>query len=239
MFGIPRPTPLDLDFALFGVPVRVSAWHWLGAGFFGWGIAAAGADGAGGGTLVAHLVIAVLCIFGSILLHEMGHALTARVFGMDWAIVLLLLGGLAYGRRPPSLKWWQDVLIVLAGPAVQLALAGALLLSEVLADTLAGGVQPESALAHTAWVTLLFVNIVWPVLNLLPIFPLDGGQALRAILGRFLRSGAEVWTARVGFFAAVMIGALLYVKLDDLYAAVLFGFLAMQNYQAMQALGRR
>ncbi|QDT17288.1 site-2 protease family protein [Alienimonas californiensis] len=234
MFGLPTPTPLDLRFSLFGVPVWISAWHWLGAAFFGWQFVPEAFAQAGGGTFVSHLIVTILCIFLSILLHEMGHALMARAFGMQWSIVLLTFGGLAYGQRPPRIRWWQDVLVALAGPFIQLLLALALMVGLAAVPVfLDGGI--DSALALTALNTLLFVNVAWPILNLLPIYPLDGGQVLRAVLGRTLRRGAELWTVRVGFFVAVMVGAFLYVRFHALFAAVLFGFLAMQNFQAMQA----
>ncbi|MFH5804750.1 site-2 protease family protein [Alienimonas sp. DA493] len=235
MFGLPTPTPLDLRFSLFGVPVWISAWHWLGALFFGFYMLPPNLAGA---TLAAHLAMAALCIFVSLLLHEMGHALTARVFGMDWAVVLLAFGGFAYGRRPSRIRWWQDVLIALAGPFVQLALALLLVVGITTVPIfLDGGI--DSALALTALNVLMWVNVAWPVLNLLPIHPLDGGQVLRAILGRTMRRGADLWTARVGFFVAVMVGATLYVQFHALYGAVLFGYLAMQNFQVMQAIGNR
>ena len=234
MFGIPRPTPLDFEFSLLGVPVRVSAWFWLIAAFVGWSLVRHTVpDGAGGGTLAAHLLIAGVCVFGSILLHEMAHALFARLYGMRWAVILLGTGGLAYGPRGARVKWWQDVVIALAGPVAQLLFAGALIAGAFAANRLAGPIRVDSALAGTAAEALLFVNLAWPVLNLLPIFPLDGGQVLRAVLGRFLRRGGDLWTARVGLFVAAVCGALALVKLNSPFLGVLFGLLAVRNYQAM------
>ena len=239
MFGIPRPTPLDLQFTLFGVPVTVSVWHWLMAGLIGYQISARALPAAApGATVASHVAIAALCIFFSILLHEMGHALIARLFGMERAVILLLMGGLAYGPRRQGVKWWQDVLVSLAGPFAQLLLAGLLFAGWAAAELLAGGVRMSSPLALTAAITLMYVNILWPLFNLLPIFPLDGGQVMRAVFVRFLRSGGELWTARVSLFVAVMLGALALVFREPFFI-IFFGMFAFQNYQMMQAFGRR
>ena len=238
MFGIPRPTPLDVSFALFGVPVRVSGWFWLGAAFFGWPLASSAVAGGPAGLLVAHLLMAALCILVSILWHEMGHALAARACGMEWAIVLLMFGGLAFGRSRPGVTWWQNVLIALAGPFAQFALLAAVLAGAAAA--VAGGLDPDavSPLALTAFNALWFVNLVWPVLNLAPIYPLDGGQALRAVLGRFLRGDGVLWTARIGLAACVLLGVLA-ISVKEQYGLIVLGFLGVQNWQLMQAAGRR
>ena len=237
MFGIPRPTPLDLHFSLFGVPVWVSAWHWVGTLLFGYQFTVP-AGPLGGADLAAHLAIAAVCIFLSILLHEMGHALFGRLFGMEKSVLLLFLGGLAYGPHPRGVKWWQNVLFFLAGPGAQLLLAAFIFGGWVAAEAFAGGVQMNSALGKTALVTLLGVNIIWPIFNLLPIYPLDGGQIMRTLLGRFLRRDSELWTARVSLLFALMLGALALVGKETILA-VFFGMFAYQNYQLMQALGRR
>ena len=240
MFGIPRPTPLDVTFGLLGVPVRVSGWFWLGAGFFGWNLAGSQTVGDPVGLFAAHLLMVMLCILVSILLHEMGHALAARAFGMEWAIVLLMFGGLAFGRTRPGVKWWQNVLISLAGPFAQFALLAAIVAGSRLAAGAGADLNDASPLARTAYLALFFVNLVWPVLNLLPIYPLDGGQALRAVLGRFTHGSGVLWTARVGLAVCVLAGVAALSMRADPYGLVILGFLGVQNYQLMQsASGRR
>ena len=239
MFGVPRPTPLDVTFGLFGVPVRVSGWFWAGAAFFGWPLASGQAAGEPAGLFVAHLLMTAVCILVSILVHEMGHALAARACGMEWAVVLLMFGGLAFGPSRPGVKWWQHVLIALAGPFAQFALLAAVGTGTFAA--LAGGSAAEdfSPLVLTAWFALVYVNLIWPVLNLLPIFPLDGGQALRAVLSRFLRGDGVLWTARVGLAACVLTGVLA-LSMRATYGLIVLGFLGVQNWQLMQAAsGRR
>ena len=239
MFGVPRPTPLDVTFGLFGVPVRVTGWFWLGAAFFGYQFAQSGAANAPGGLLAAHVIMAALCILVSILIHELGHALTARVFGMEWAIALLMLGGLAFGPSRPGVKWWQHLLIALAGPFAQFLLFGAVLAGGLLAARAGQPLGEVSPLLGTALETLLWINVAWPVLNLAPIYPLDGGQALRAVLSRFTRGNGVLWTARVGLACCVLLGVLA-LQLRATYGLVLLGFLGVQNWQLMQAdSGRR
>ena len=238
MFGVPRPTPLDVSFGLWGIPVRVSGWFWLGAAFFGWPLASSAAAGEPAGLLVAHLLMTALCILVSILLHELGHALAARACGMDWAIVLLMFGGLAYGRSRPGVKWWQHVLIALAGPFAQFALLAAVVAGGIAAAAGGVAVTELSPLLGTAYEALFFVNLVWPVLNLAPIFPLDGGQALRAVLSRFTRGDGVLWTARVGLAFCILVGVLA-LQTRQTYGLIVLGFLGVQNWQLMQAAGGR
>ncbi|NNJ24509.1 site-2 protease family protein [Alienimonas chondri] len=235
MLGLPNPTPLDLRFSLFGVPVWVSAWHWLGAGYFGWQLAEAfGPGNLGGVTLATHLAMGMLCVFLSILLHEMGHAMAAHWFGMNRAILMTMLGGLAYGPLRPGTKWWQLVLIALAGPFVQFLFAAILFGGMLAASVANGGPVGGSPLAVTLFQSLLLVNIVWPLFNLLPIVPLDGGHVLQYTLGRFMGRRGDVWAGRLGLLLAIGFAAL-FLVMRQTYMTVLFGFLAVQNYQMMRS----
>lgn len=121
-----------------------------------------------------------LLLFASVLLHEFGHILTARRFGVSTPDVTLLpIGGVARLERIPEVPR-QELLIALAGPAVNFVIGGALILA-------LGGLpaHPEMDLTNLGkaiWTHLAFANLALALFNLVPAFPMDGGRALRAIL---------------------------------------------------------
>ena len=120
-----------------------------------------------------------LALFGLVLLHEFGHALACRqVGGQAERIVLWPLGGVAYVAPPfrPGAQLWS----IAAGPLVNVALIPTFVVgSTVLA---AAGVAPESQDFWTWLKTIEFINGLILVFNLLPVYPLDGGQILRSLL---------------------------------------------------------
>lgn len=146
-----------------GIPVRLhSSFLILGAALVGWYALSSGLAAA-----VDGLVLAVL-IFGSVVLHELGHALAARAFGIGTRdITLYPFGGIAALRGEPRSPA-QELVVAGAGPAVNFVLA-------VLALPLALG---GSGLA----ITFLVVNLGMALFNLVPAFPMDGGRVLRALL---------------------------------------------------------
>lgn len=117
----------------------------------------------------------VSCVFTCVVLHELGHCLMARRFGIGVRdIVLLPVGGVARAERIPQSPW-QEIAIAIAGPLVNFALASLLL----IAQRLAGGVF---AVGDDFVSTLVAVNLVLGVFNLMPAFPMDGGRILRGLL---------------------------------------------------------
>lgn len=240
----PAHTRLDLRFSLLGVPVRVHPLFWLVAVLFG----LASGD-------LAQLLIWVGVVFVSILVHEMGHALAMRRFGQDPQVVLHMMGGLTYSQPERWGLGWasvplaarERVLISLAGPGAGFALAAAFAVLAVIVGGSIGmaavfGVVPTpTALLPAAGryggflvAVFLWVNVIWGLVNLLPVIPLDGGNIARQIwtsvdpLDGHRRS---LWLSTIAGALAALGGFLL---LGSLYVGMLFALLAFGSYRELQ-----
>lgn len=244
LFQAPAPTRYDLNFTLAGVSVRVHPLFWLLAVFLG----SSSGD-------ILQILIWVLVVFVSILVHEMGHALAFRRYGVGSHIVLHYLGGLAipestpwgtgYASVSPSPK--QQIVISLAGPfagfllAILIILSGRFLLGGLIAGSLFGFIPvPQLNLFSTGGqalnlfiVMMLQVNIFWGLINLLPVFPLDGGQVARNILIQY----DPLDGVRKSIWISAIVGAIVafaaFTLLNSIYMAFLFGLLAFQSYQSL------
>lgn len=161
---------------------------------------------AGGRDAAVEGLVFVLLIFGCVVLHEFGHALTARAFGIQTPdITLLPIGGVARLQRMPD-KPWQELVVALAGPLVNVIIAGALLLylgRDVDLGTMA---HPEDVKVSMV-VKLAVINVWLAVFNLIPAFPMDGGRVLRALLAMVMSySTATQVAASIGQFVAILLG---------------------------------
>ncbi|HET8713348.1 MAG TPA: site-2 protease family protein [Gemmatimonadales bacterium] len=153
-------------------------------------------------------VVFILALFLSVVLHELGHALTARRFGVPTRdITLLPIGGvarLAHIPREPR----QELRVALAGPAVTLAIIVVLYaVQAVLGFPPLGSTQDAVAGRGTLLSQLMWANVTLLVFNLLPAFPMDGGRVLRASLALRMPYGrATALAARVGQGFALVFG---------------------------------
>ena len=206
-----------MTFSLFGFPVEIQPPAFLLAGVvFLWGLST--------GSPVTYLLALILVGAVSILVHEMGHALSARAFGAGpISIALHGLGGATRHRRTGV--WWKEVLIILAGPGAGFVLAAvcALLLLAPL---------PAAAMGVIELAVLL--NIAWGIFNLLPLFPMDGGQALAYGLQSVVNP-LTAWTVAHVMGLVVAVGLALYAfKAGSLWIALIVGMFAYQNWQGLQ-----
>jgi Zn-dependent protease len=165
----------------------------------------------GGPVVAAYGVALVLAIFGCVVLHEFGHVLMARRFGIPTRdVVLLPIGGVARLEYFPT-KPRQELSIALAGPAVTLAIAVALYAFLLFFGAGPMGVGSLMTFGGGFLENLLVVNVYILVFNLIPAFPMDGGRVLRAVLA-----------SRLGMLRGTRIAATVGKGI-----AVLFGFYAL------------
>lgn len=147
----------------------------------------------------------VLALFGCVVLHEFGHALTAKSYGVPTRnITLYPIGGIASLEKMPD-KPGQELAVALAGPAVNVVIAGGL----YLWLKSSGGLMPLSEMDHMSggnfWFNLMAANVILAGFNLIPAFPMDGGRVLRALLAyRMDKLKATNIAARIGQLLAIV-----------------------------------
>lgn len=170
----------------------------------------------------------VVIVFVSVLAHELGHALSGIAFGLTPRIDLHGMGGTTSWAHK-NVGTVKRIVISVAGPLVGIVIGGALYLG---APLLVSSGLP--ALARDVLEMVIYVNLVWGALNLLPMIPLDGGNALAAALAHFKGAPGIRAAHYVSVVVAVLIGLFVLVTdPSDWWALLLLGMFAVQNVRAL------
>ena len=245
----PSPSQGDLHFELLGFPVRIHPLFWLVGFFLGYPLRDP--------ILVVLWVVAMLLC---ILLHELGHALVMRAYGYGASIVLYSFGGLAiphpgrYGARRPGP--WGDMLIAFAGPASGFVLAAVLTLGlhylggypvDIFRSSWHDVVPvvglPNKNLFYFVYF-ILEISVLWGLINLLPIYPLDGGLISQQVFvltspRDAVRQSLLLSVIVGGSVAAILLMQALNqpdgVQWQDFYPPAFFGYLTYSNYTSLQS----
>ena len=251
MIGLSE-TRFDLRFHLFGVPVRVHPVFWLVSAIMGWHE-----------NNLPLVVLWIACVFVSILVHEFGHALMSKRFDSSPSVVLWGMGGLCYSqgdRQTPM----QRLAVVLAGPGAGfLLLAVVMSVTTVLfqvtplehgqvlgrlfrLNSFPEGVwsklergmnhNGEAGFTLNAYFFLVQINFLWGLVNLLPVWPLDGGQATQILLSLYDRQRSQRLGHIISLLVAGAVAVMLYSLTQDMFLTIFFGYFALVNYQVLQTL---
>lgn len=220
-------------FRVFGIQLAVHVSFLLLLAYFGYiGWAEAGWWGAGWSLLL------IVLFFACVVLHELGHSLTAMRYGVRVPRILLMpIGGMAELDRIPR-KPKAELLITVAGPAVNFALV-AVLLPWAWRDLWSTEAVPAFGAAELL-LNLTVANGVMGVFNLLPVFPMDGGRIFRALLATklpYLR--ATYWAATVGKILSVLLAVAAAFFYSNYLLAALFVFIFFAGDGEYRQLLRR
>lgn len=254
----PTQTAFDLRWRMLGIGVRVHPTFWLFSVFMGWGFAQQKG--------IWFLLIWVAAMFVSVLVHELGHACAARLFGCPANIVLYMMGGLAIGPFNQA-RSWQRMIIILAGPLAGFALYGLVIVLDRYWFTETFHVARFDPPFDYAIRFFKYFNLMWSCLNLIPVLPLDGGQLMQEVCTALAPRRGFIWALNVSLVAAGLIVfycvlALMRNRpesppeerlfwprfteivsmpdggLSPLFALLFFGLLAVQNFMALQQARR-
>lgn len=225
MLGNVAPTEFDLRFSLFGIPIRVHPLFWVVSAFMGWSPSDP-----------KMTLIWIACVFVSILIHELGHAVMAKHFGWPPEIVLYHFGGLAMFQPYSGMTTRRSIIVSAAGPLAGFGLYGLVYLFLIVSVRLAlwNNFSAESLkYIDRAFSNLLFINLYWGLINLAPVLPLDGGHICEDICKAVKRYRGDVLAVQISMVAAGAL-AFYFFKQDFRYAGFMFALFCFFNFQTYQ-----
>lgn len=243
--GEPPSSQADLHFSLFGIPVRIHPWFWIVALFLKVNDLKDPMDVI---TWVAAVLIAVL-------IHEFGHALTMRAFGLRPWITLHGFGGLTsydprFVAQSKASSAGAQVLISFAGPAAGFLVVGAIVgiafltgHGDQVIPAGPGDLIPVIVMKNPNFTLFLFyfflISILWGIINLLPVYPLDGGQIAREILVAIAPRDGIRWSLMLSIAAGAGMAVFALVQWRSILVPFMFGYLAYSSYQTLIAYSNR
>jgi len=210
----------NLQFRLLGMPVVVEPWFWLAGLLLGINLPP------------PSLLIWMAAVFLGIMVHELGHALIGRAYGLTPSIRLWAFGGLTYldgGRRRQGT--WQSIAISFAGPGAGFLLA---LVVWLLYQT---PLKFQFVIGEFLYRSI-FVNFWWGLVNLLPVLPLDGGNIMRELVRRYVLRPALELPLQISMTTAGLAALVALVRYESVYVAAMMGILGFMNYQELQRTWR-
>jgi Zn-dependent protease len=209
-------------FNVGGIPVSMSPWFAVFVAYVG----------LRNGDLLWGAMFGVV-VFVSLLVHELGHALVARRYGLNPSILLHGLGGLTSHRSAPNRR--ADVLLVAAGPAAGLSL-GFVSLGLIIAASLAAPDLLEGTRVGEVLYLFATVNLFWNVLNLAPMIPLDGGKLFEHLVRRLMPKKPVLAMKIVHGVGTALAGLAVAWGLSSgmFFLALMAGFAGYTNFQALR-----
>ena len=229
MLGQVNPTPYDLYFPCFGIHVRITPWFWLAGVLTGYVFLREG--------LVNFLLVWIACLFVSILIHELGHALAGKLFGWPSDVMLYHFGGVARFFHQDGYTTGKSVVVSFAGPWAGFLLYGLVVAAEYLLKQ--GNYLPVweygeyMPLPQFAIMQLKWINLYWGLVNLLPVLPLDGGRISEALFEQYKPRDGLLWCLRIGTTVGALAAAFFFF-MDLRFAGILFPLLAIDNFQRLE-----
>lgn len=208
-----------IRFRIFNIPVMVEPFFWITLAILGGALRIDSREG------MIYLLFFITAGFVSIMVHELGHALMAVKFGARTEIVLQAFGGYA-AYSGVRMSRGQSAMITAAGPLLQIAL-GLLALGFLYY----GPQMPQNAQMFVG--LIMWISLIWAILNLLPVLPMDGGRLVEAALG----PARVKITLMVSLITAVVVAFYAWTRFQQPFLAIFMGYFAWLSFKELKRGG--